>query len=271
MSSPCRDLARRAFASLVLFGSGMVGARDLAVCADPDNLPFSHRDGTGFENRVAELVAKELDARLVYHWQPLRRGALRKTLGAGVCDVLAGVPVDPAGLATSSAYYRSSYAFVTRKSWGPPPSSFDDPRLRTARIGVPLPGADGAAAPAALALARHGITDNVAGFPVIGALPVGQRMVDALADAAIDVAVLWGPQAGYFAGISQEAMTVALVPGDAEVAQTFAIAIAVRAGDDALREEINAALARERPQIAAILTAYRVPLLATDDRPVHER
>ena len=73
-----------------------VESRDLVVCADPDNLPFSHQDGSGFENRIAELVAQDLRARLVYRWLPLRRGVVRKTLGARLCDVLMGVPADPA-------------------------------------------------------------------------------------------------------------------------------------------------------------------------------
>ena len=270
MSSPFREVVRRAAAALLLLFSGSVLARDLIVCADPDNLPFSQRDGSGFENRIAELIAKDLDARLVYRWQPLLRGALRKTIGAGLCDVLAGVPADPARRATTDAYYRSGYAFVTRRGWGPPLSSFDDPRLRTAKVGVPLLGADGAAAPAALALARHGVIDHVTGFPVYGASPVGQRMVEALADGRIDIAVLWGPQAGYFAAQARESMTIALAPAEAGTPQTFAIAMAVRADEDALRDEINAALARERPQIAAILAEYHLPLLAVDDARTHQ-
>src|SRR5215216_1532597 len=112
-------------------------ARELRICADPDNLPLSHEDGSGFENRIARLVAEEMGAELRYEWLPLRRGFVRKTLGAGLCDVFIGVPKEFDRVMTTRSYYRSSYVFVD----GPRArgvESFDDPRLRTLRIGVQL-------------------------------------------------------------------------------------------------------------------------------------
>jgi mxaJ protein len=248
-------------ATLLAFSAPAV-SRDLVVCADPDDLPFSHQDGSGFENRIAELVAQDLGARLVYRWQPLRRGVVRKTLGAGLCDVLMGVPADPSRVATTIPYYRSSYALVTRKDWGAPVSSFDDARLRTSRIGVPLIGIEGAAAPPALALARQGIVDNVTGFPVYGALPVAQRMVDALANGQLDIALVWGPTAGYYARRARVPIELALAPDETSAPESFAIAIAVRDDEGALRDDINTALAHDRSRIDAILTEYGVPLRA---------
>ena len=252
----------RLIGALALLGCcSQVEPRDLVVCADPDNLPFSRQDGSGFENRIAELVAQDLDARLVYRWLPLRRGVARKTLGAGLCDVLMGVPADPARVATTIAYYRSSYALATRSDWGPPVSSFDDPRLRTSRVGVPLIGADGAAAPPGLMLARRGILDNVTGFPIYDAVPVTQRMVDALARGELDVALVWGPTAGYYLRRAEVPIALVLAPEDASVPESFAIAIAVRDDERALRDEIKAALERDRSRIDAILAQYGVPLL----------
>jgi mxaJ protein len=242
--------------------SHLAVSRDLLVCADPDNLPFSHQDGRGFENRIAELVAQDLGVRLVYRWQPLRRGVVRKTLDAGLCDVLMGVPADPARVATTIPYYRSSYALVTRKDWGAPVSSFDDARLRTSRLGVPLIGADGAAAPPALMLARQGILDNVRGFPVYGARPLAQRMIDALADGELDIALAWGPTVGYYARRAKVPIELALAPDDASVPESFSIAIAVRGDEGALRDDISAVLARDRARIDAVLTEYDVPLQA---------
>jgi mxaJ protein len=264
MFLPFPERTRFACLLLLLVCNGHVQARDLVVCADPDNLPFSHEDGSGFENRIAELVATDIGARLVYHWQPLRRGVVRKTLEAGVCDVLAGIPADPAGVATTSPYYRSSYTLVTRRDWGRPVSSFDDERLRTSRIGVPLIGVDGAAVSPALALAQHGLTGNVTGFPVYGAVSVAQRIVDALVNGRIDVAVLWGPQAGYYAQRAQAPLVVALAPDDPSGPEAFSIAIAVRVDENALRDEINASLRRERSQIDAVLAGYGVPLLTEE-------
>ncbi len=271
MSSRFRSAAGFACVSLLLMCSGHVGARDLVVCADPDNLPFSHQDGSGFENRIAELVANDIGARLVYRWQPLRRGVVRKTLGAGLCDMLAGVPVDTAGLATTIAYYRSGYVFVTRASWGEPVLSFDDARMRTGKIGVPLLGADGAAVPPAMALARRAIVGNVTGFPVYGSIPVAQRMVDALVDGRLDVAILWGPQAGYFAHRARIPMAIALATDETSAPKTFSIAIAVREDDHDLRERINAALARSRPEVEGVLANYGVPLLPPGSTMAKER
>jgi mxaJ protein len=238
-----------------------VESRDLVVCADPDNLPFSHQDGSGFENRIAALVAQDLRARLVYRWLPLRRGVIRKMLDARLCDVLMGVPADPAGVATTIPYYRSSYALVTRTDWGAPVSSFDDTRIRASRIGVPLIGADGAAAPPAAALARRGIVDNVKGFPVYGALPVAQRMVDALATGELDIAVGWGPTVGYYARRAGVPIDLALAPDEISAPESFSIAIAVRDDESELRDDLNAALDRERSRIDAVLVEYGVPLL----------
>ena len=94
----------------------------LRVCAEPDNLPFSHADQSGFENRIAEVLAQDLGAKLVYSWQPQRRAFVRKTLGAGLCDAWMGVPADFERALTTRAYYRSTYVFVYGKR---PLRSFD--------------------------------------------------------------------------------------------------------------------------------------------------
>jgi len=258
-----RFLERLQIALLLALLASAAGAaaRELVVCADPDDLPYSRQDGSGFENRIAAIIAQDLRARVVYRWMPLRRGIVRKTLGAGLCDVLMGVPADPAGLATTTPYYRSSYGLVTRTAWGAPVTSFDDLRLRTSRIGVPLIGVDGAAAPPAAALARRGIVDNVAGFPVYGAVSAAQRVVEALAAGELEIAVGWGPAVGYYARRSTVRLDVALAPDERAASESFPIAIAVRDDAPALRDDLNAALARDRGRIDAVLAEYGVPLL----------
>ena len=261
MCSRCRDRVVAALAAALLALGLHATARDLVVCADPDNLPFSREDRSGLEDRIAELVADDIGATLVYRWQPLRRGAIRKTLGANACNMLVGVPVGTPGLATTSAYYRSGYAFVSRRDWGPPIVSFDDPRLRDAAIGVQLVGADMAATPAALALARRRIVENVTGFPVYGAEPSAQRMIDAVADRRLDVAIVWGPQAGYFARRARTPLAVELARGEETGAPfTFAIAIGVREADTTLRDELDLALVHARERIVRALVEFGVPL-----------
>jgi mxaJ protein len=56
---------RRCFSVVVSVIAMMVGATAanaavLRVCADPNNLPFSDQAGRGFENKVVELIARDL-------------------------------------------------------------------------------------------------------------------------------------------------------------------------------------------------------------------
>ena len=113
----------------------------LRVCSDPNNLPFSNARGEGFENRIAELLARDLGTHVAYTWWAQRRGFLRNTLNAGACDVVIGYPADAEMAQTTAPYYRSSYMFVTRR--GLRIDSLDDPRLQTLRVGVQLIGDDG--------------------------------------------------------------------------------------------------------------------------------
>ena len=253
MFSHCREAIA---AAALLIGASHPTARELVVCADPDNLPYSREDGAGFENRIVQLVADEMGAQVRYVWQPFGRGVVRKTLNAKACDVLAGVPLGLEMVSTTRPYYRSGFVFVYRRDVASF-ESFDDARLRTWRVGVQLGGADMAATPAALALANRGIVDNIIGFPVYGAQPAAQRMIDALERGQLDVAVVWGPQAGYFVKRAHAALAMTLAHDPTRL--DFAIAMAVRKGDTVLRDELDAALARSRDRVRAILAQFDVP------------
>ena len=234
----------------------------LRVCADPDNLPFSHRDRTGFENRIAQLAAQDLGVPLAYEWLPDRRGFVRKTMGAGLCDVIMGVPTGFERTATTAPYYRSSYVWIERARDGIDPTSFDDPRLAALHIGVQLIGNDLAASPPGYALARHGWTANVIGFPVPGEQPAAQRIVEALAAGQIDAALVWGPQAGYFAHHAGTPLRVRRLAPPADLPGQpfeFSIAMGVRRGDEALRQALDGFIRRRQDDIARILADYGVP------------
>ena len=251
----------------LVFGSTPAGASEpLRVCADPDNLPYSSRDGGGFENRIAELLAADLHRELLYAWQPQRRGLVRKTLGTGQCDVLLGVPVSLDRVIATAPYYRSSYVLVTRRDEAQPLAGFDDPRLKQLRIGVQLVGDDLAATPPGHALARRGAAEHVVGFTVDGDGPAAGRMIAAVARGELDAAMVWGPQAGWFAARAAVPLRVVPLVAPAELASVpfdYAIAVGVR-GDDAgraLRQELDEALIRRRPEVEAILARYEVPRL----------
>ena len=233
----------------------------LRVCADPDNLPYSKADESGFENRIARLVADELKATLRYEWQPQGRGFVRKTMGAGLCDVFIGVPAGFDRVVTTRPYYRSSYVFVNRADAGRRLESFDDPALPTLSIGVQLVGDDLAATPPGHALAQRGATERVVGYPVYGDGPAAERAVHDLASGQLDAAILWGPQAGFFAARSAVPLRVspASVPDGLAMPFEFSIAMGVKKGNAALRQALDAAIERRSADIAAILDAYAVP------------
>jgi mxaJ protein len=239
--------------------------RELRVCADPNNLPFTNDRLEGFENRIAALVARDMQARVRYTWWAQRRGFIRNTLKAGLCDVVIGLPADMDLVLTTRPYYRSTYVFIARTGAGPRIRSFDDPALRRLRIGVQIIGDDYANAPPAHALAQRHITSNVVGFTVYGnyAQPnPPARVVDAVASGEVDLAVAWGPLAGYFAARQKVPLTVTPVSPQIDrpwLPFVFDIAMGVRRGDTALKGELERILVRRRREIDAILAEYRVP------------
>jgi quinoprotein dehydrogenase-associated probable ABC transporter substrate-binding protein len=240
-------------------------AATLRVCADPNNLPFSNRAGQGFENKIAELLARDLHEDLAYTWAKQGKNFLKRTLDARRCDVTMAAPAGWDEVETTRSYYASTYVFVARRD-GRPVASLTDPRLHKLKIGVHLIGGD--PAPPEAALGREGIVNNVTGFMIYDdyAKPnPPARLIEAVEDGQIDVAAVWGPLAGYFAKRSAVALTVTPIThteGFAPLAFRFAIAIGVRKGDSALRDRLDAALARNRGAIRNILSSYGVPLVA---------
>ncbi|HKR01214.1 MAG TPA: substrate-binding domain-containing protein [Pyrinomonadaceae bacterium] len=237
----------------------------LRVCADPNNLPFSNEREEGFENKIAALVAREMKVDVQYTWWAQRRGFIRNTLKANECDLVVGVPNSFELAQTTSPYYRSTYVFVYRKDRGLSLRSFDDPRLRKLKIGVQMIGDDFSNTPPAHALTNRKIIENVRGYTVYGDYAEANppaRIVEAVAKGEIDVAVVWGPLAGYFA--KRQRVPLEVVPVSPEIDLpylpfVFDISMGVRRGDDALREELEQILARRRNEIESILDEYGVP------------
>lgn len=227
-------------------------------------MPMSRRDEAGFENAIARLLANELQRELVYAWQPQRRGFVRKTVGADLCDVWIGVPAGFDRLLTTRPYYRSSYVFVARRDDVTPLRSLADPRLATLVIGVQLIGDDLAASPAALALARAGASEHVVGYTVYGEGSAAERISADLAAGRLDAALVWGPQAGYFAGHGSAPLALSAVPAPPgfELPFAFEIAVGVSKSQPALRDDLDHALEWRAREIGRILDDYGVPRLA---------
>ncbi len=250
----------------------------LAVCADPTNLPYSSETQQGFENRIAAIVAADFQADLRYTWNQERRSFFRRTLFAGACDVVISVPAMLPGampsLITTKPYFASTYVAVTRSADPRQFASFDDDWLRSARIGLQMIGIDGANTPPAAALTRRGLNQHITGFSMWaddGVANPQARIIDAVADGSIDVALVWGPFAGYFARRQAAALRIVPVTMDFKnpsLIFTFPMAMAVRKADVALRDRLQGALDRHATEIAAVLHEYGVPMVPVPPEPL---
>lgn len=247
-------------AALAVSGVQGVEPKALRVCADPHNLPFSNRQAEGFENRIAALVADELGIPHTYTWWPQRRGFLRGTLNAGRCDVVIGIPTGHPMVFTTSAYYSSPYVVVSRFDDGLQIVSLDDPLLKRLRIGVYRNS------PIDVMLGRRGIVDNVLGYSTFydGRTNYPRKIIDGVASGHVDVAIVWGPAAGYFVGQQPETLKLAPIgvprlQGN-DKAEVFAMSMGVRKTDAPLQAALEAVLETKKDDIRRILRRYGVPL-----------
>jgi mxaJ protein len=258
--------------ALVLAGcAGSTTTRDLRVCADPNNLPFSNQKGEGLENHLAELIATELQARVKYTWWPQRRGFIRSTLAADSCDVVMGIPAHSDRVLTTRPYYRSSYVFVSRADRHLTISSFDDPELKKLKIGVQLVGDDYNNTPPVHALSRRGIVGNLVGYSVYGDYAEANppaRIIDAVVSRAVDIAIAWGPLAGYFAKRSGTDLTIVPVSPQVDppgLRFVFDISLGVRPADSVLQRELEAVLQRRQSGVDSLLTEFGFPIVPARD------
>ena len=266
-------------ASRLLLAAGAVlslttlQAADLRVCADPNNLPFSNRQQQGFDNQIAKLIAADLGKGVTYVWAPERgESFVRKTLLAKRCDVLMGIPSAYPEALASEPYYRSTYVFLWRRDRNLQVRSLNDPALHRLRIGVHVVSDDASNLPPAQALANRGMFRNMVSYSIYGDLSKPNppaALIDAVARGNVDLAIAWGPLAGFFA--QREAAPMAMVPVSPPVDRpflpfTFSISIGVRPTDKDLLKSINSALEHRRSEVRKILLSYGVPLLDADLR-----
>ncbi len=247
----------------------------LRVCADPDNMPLSNQQGEGFEQKIAELIGKEWNAKVEYAWWPVRRGFFSRALNGRYCDVAIQAPsgLDMAGV--TAPYYRSGYVFVTRKDSGLDITSLADPRLKKLRIGINLLHSDSENTPPAMALSRYGVVGNLTGYSTFYTEDDRpEDIVNAVANKDVDLAIVWGPLAGYFARSAPVPLELRPLPERDSLSEfpfQFDIAMGVRRRDRALRDSLNTVIQRKAPEIEAILKEYGVPLLPVKSEEAGER
>jgi quinoprotein dehydrogenase-associated probable ABC transporter substrate-binding protein len=245
----------------------LVDPKVLRVCADPSNLPFSNEKGEGFENKVMELMAAKLDKKLAYVFYPQATGFVRNTLGARRCDVIPGFPQGDELAQTTNPYYRTAYALVIKPGTGLDDLvSLGDPRLKEKRIGIV------AGTPPATYLAVNGLMLKAKPYPLVVDTrvdSVAQAMMRDLASGEIDVGVLWGPMAGYYAKQANPPVRVALLLKETGGPQlAFRIAMGVRPADQNWKRQLNKLIADNQAEINRVLLGFGVPLLDERDRPI---
>ena len=247
----------------------LVDPKVLRVCADPRNMPFSNQQGEGFENKLAELFAQKLGKTLAYTWYPQAPGFVRNTLGAYKCDVIMGYPQGNDIVQSTNPYYRTAYALVFKPANGlDGVDTLADPRLKGKRTGIV------AGTPPATSIAVNGLMTNAKSYPLVIDTRVDssvEAMMKDLAAGEIDVGVLWGPMAGYYAKQVVPPMTVVpLIHETGGPRLAYRITMGVRGADQEWKRSLNRLIAENQPAINRLLLSYGTPLLDDKDRPISE-
>jgi quinoprotein dehydrogenase-associated probable ABC transporter substrate-binding protein len=266
---------------LLLASAGVAAQSDapartaFKVCQDPNNLPFSNDAGQGIENKLAELFARDLGLPVSYYSFPQRMAFIRNTLRFKLpgedyrCDIVMGVPAGFDQVSATRPYYRSTYAMVVPAGRGLDGMTRADDLLKLPRdkldrlrIGV------FDRTPASQWLARHDLVEQGVPYPILSADPAqypGEIIERDLAAGKIDVAIVWGPIAGYYAKrVTQPALRVLAMNSEEGVKFDYAMAMGVRYGEPEWKKQIEALIVKHRGAIHSILQEYGVPLLDLD-------
>jgi mxaJ protein len=228
-------------------------------------MPSSNDKSEGFENKIAELISTELKAKLTYVWYPTRRGYFR-ILNGMYCDMALEAPagMDMAGV--TKPYFRSGYVFVARQGSGLEDlHSLADPRLKKLKIGVNMYTSDAENSPPAMALSRYGVVGNLKGyFTFYSDQDRPEDIIKGVTNKDVDIAIAWGPLAGYFAKQSTVPLTLTPLPAKdslSDIPFQYNMGIAVRRKDKEFRDSLQAVLGRRKSDIDAILKQFNVPVL----------
>ena len=238
----------------------------LRVCADPHNMPFSNEKGEGFENKLAQLFADKLQKKLAYAFFPQATGFVRMTLGSHRCDVIMGFPQGDDLVQSTNPYYRTAYALVYKPGELDGLDRLSDERLKQKRIGVV------AGTPPASYLATQGLLARVKPYALMVDTRIdssAEAMIKDLQAGDIDVGILWGPMAGYYAR-DAGLKVVPLIKDNGGPQLAYRIAMGVRGADQNWKRQLSRLIQENQPEINKILIGYGVPLLDEKDQPITE-
>lgn len=243
------------------------------VCADPLNPPYSQKDGSGYENKIAALFAKELGQKLEYTWFPDRIGFLRNTLNAQIgdteeykCDVVMSVPANYDMALTTQPYYHSTYVLLIAKKRGwddikspAQLAELDDARRAKLRIAMFDRG------PGTAWLQQNDLLDYGVPYQTLSGDNENNTAMTIAKDlkaGKIDMVILWGPMAGHIlAHAPKNSYTALPMQSEPGMKFDFSIAMGVRNGDEARKKQLDELIDKNQAKIDAILRSYDIPLL----------
>ena len=237
----------------------LISRTELRVCADPRNLPFSNQEQEGFENKIAEIIGADLGLPVSYVWFPQVTGFVRNTLRARECDLIMGTVSGDGIVDSTNPYYHTGYMLVTRTADGIKARSVGDPSLASKKFGVI------AATPPTDLLLRHNLMGQVRAYSLRVDTRISnppRAMLQDLVDGVIDVALVWGPPAGYAITKEHLPLTAVFIEPEPNAPRLdYRIAMGVRANEPEWRRRINQAIGKHKAEIAQVLADYGVPML----------
>jgi quinoprotein dehydrogenase-associated probable ABC transporter substrate-binding protein len=231
-------------------------------------MPFSNDKGDGFENKIARLLAEKLNKDVAYTYYPGATGFIRNTLNAHLCDVVLGMPQGNDLVQPTNPYYRTTYAIVTRAGSDLADlKSLDDPRLKEKGRHIGLV----ANTPPGNLLAANGLMGAVRPYALMVDTRIESSSAAMIADLEkgdLDIAILWGPFAGYYAKKAADRLIVTPIADAPGTRMSFRIAFGVRHSDQNWKRDLNQFIAQNKAPLDKILEEYGVPLLGEDGRPL---
>lgn len=240
----------------------------LRVCADESNLPFTDKDGSGFENKLAELVAEKTGRKSVsYTWFPMVMGFVRNTLRANRCDIIMGYAQGDELVQNTNAYYRSTYVLLYKKG-GPLDgvTVVEDPKLQGKRVGVVM------STPPASMIARAGLMKHAKVYPLMVDTRISdspaEKMIKDIGSGEIDAAVVWGPMGGYYAKKLNADVSVMPLADEKGARVAYRVTMGVRPSDQEWKRQLNKVIRENQKEINKILLDYGIPIIDEQNRPI---
>ena len=253
----------------------------LKVCADPELMPFSNKREEGLENKIAELLAKELGAEVKYEWFPQRIGFIRNTLrsednGVYKCDLVMSVPEHFELAATTKPYYASTYAMVYIEGRGLDTVTEPEMLETLSKEGKHFKFGLFDRGPAQIWVFKHNLMDDMVPYQFqIGDARENptEIILNDLYDGKIDVTIVWGPTAAYFASQNKDRGRMVIIPLDdknpklPEMKFVYNMSMAVRYGDNEWKDQLNKFIDEHQEDINDIISSYGIPVIEIVPKP----